>query len=844
MAVSAEIPGQTHGASLNFKTEATLLASRIADGFTAFALDTQTFYCRAEDKWEQLISSASYGLPLQTLNDLRAVPPESRSDKQQRLVEDPKANYFFDAEGSGTDNGDTIIEPDVGTGIWYKIIGAPGGGGPGLMDNNVWTGTNEFQNTVTVTSSPMDITTGPLRIAVTGPLSTPIPGAALSLQSTATINSAAGMELLSGTDATSAIVFSDTDEFSRGAIVYDQKSDYMSFVTAGGGNERMRIDELGSVGIGGIPVEGAQFGLFKTDGGFLLPSVTSVERDAFAATPSGSMIYNSTLDKLQGRWGSQWRLVGDCVLSDANDFENVNNFLDDVNVDGGAVRIAVTGSLLTPATGAALALQSTAAAASNSILEMTAGNAGFSAIAFSDTDDVSQGSISYEHTGDILTISTNGANQRIGIESDGSVGIGPSTVSDVALALTSVDGGFLPNTVTTTERDAFAATPNGLIIYNATANTHEFRQNGAWVQIEPGAASLSGTNSWTGANTFTAGLDSTSTNSVRIRTDGNALTANTSNALLQLQETVETTSVIQFQKQSVGTANAGIWFGFDGGLNNDGVIQYSYNQGIMSIGVDIGGVGGTRMLMSADGTTIGGDDSVGDLPDGGATLKLEQTNNPVLQLRGGVDNTSSIWFGDVTDFDVGIIDYDHSSDDMNFYAGQGAGGGLRMTIGTGPVIMQNGLDISGGNFLRVGDGSFLTPIAGQQITAENGAGTAGIGIRCGNGSRARIYFGDTAAATEVEFRWDTSTQSFAYNYDGNFHTVSASGYRMGAGAVVAGRQLELTSTTSLLVLNRLTTTERDALPAGSETAGALFYNTTLNKLQVYTGSGWETVTSV
>jgi len=48
---------------------------------------------------------------------------------------------------------------------------------------------------------------------------------------------------------------------------------------------------------------------------------------------------------------------------------------------------------------------------------------------------------------------------------------------------------------------------------------------------------------------------------------------------------------------------------------------------------------------------------------------------------------------------------------------------------------------------------------------------------------------------------------------------------------------------------RVTTTQRDALRDTSGNAlsadekGAFVFNTTLNKLQVWTGSGWETITS-
>jgi hypothetical protein len=54
--------------------------------------------------------------------------------------------------------------------------------------------------------------------------------------------------------------------------------------------------------------------------------------------------------------------------------------------------------------------------------------------------------------------------------------------------------------------------------------------------------------------------------------------------------------------------------------------------------------------------------------------------------------------------------------------------------------------------------------------------------------------------------------------------------------------LEVKSTTKALLLSRMTTTERDAI--ASPTAGLLIYNTTTNKLNVYTGGAWEAVTSV
>ena len=66
-----------------------------------------------------------------------------------------------------------------------------------------------------------------------------------------------------------------------------------------------------------------------------------------------------------------------------------------------------------------------------------------------------------------------------------------------------------------------------------------------------------------------------------------------------------------------------------------------------------------------------------------------------------------------------------------------------------------------------------------------------------------------------------------------------------SGAVDFSNAGIVTSTTieegnRYMVPPKLTTTERDAQNA---VAGAMIYNTTVNKLQVYTGSSWETITS-
>ena len=82
------------------------------------------------------VSSAASGAiiefanPVQSIGTLRAIPAAHRLDKQARLVEDKGAIYYFDVQGTGADNGDTILKPtDVALanpGRWFKTLGAAG----------------------------------------------------------------------------------------------------------------------------------------------------------------------------------------------------------------------------------------------------------------------------------------------------------------------------------------------------------------------------------------------------------------------------------------------------------------------------------------------------------------------------------------------------------------------------------------------------------------------------------------------------------------------------------------------------------------------------------------------
>ena len=73
-------------------------------------------------------------------------------------------------------------------------------------------------------------------------------------------------------------------------------------------------------------------------------------------------------------------------------------------------------------------------------------------------------------------------------------------------------------------------------------------------------------------------------------------------------------------------------------------------------------------------------------------------------------------------------------------------------------------------------------------------------------------------------------------------SVTTTSVGVGIGTPNAAAILDVTSTTKGFLPPRMTTTQRDAI--ASVPAGLMIYNTSLNKLNVYNGTTWETVTSL
>ena len=165
---------------------------------------------------------------------------------------------------------------------------------------------------------------------------------------------------------------------------------------------------------------------------------------------------------------------------------------------------------------------------------------------------------------------------------------------------------------------------------------------------------------------------------------------------------------------------------------------------------------------------------------------------------------------------------------------------------------QTGLGIgatSNNRFLTVGDPA--EPRSRMIVSAGStfgvGIGTDRISYYAGSGINGnitalevsgptRIYRGGLKVGGQPDFN-TTRGQRCAVDFSDAINSTDFNGAPLAAGAYV--------------LLPRVSTTQRNSLadgfnpssPSSTLRSGALIYNTTLNKLQVYTGSGWETVTS-
>ena len=130
--------------------------------------------------------------------------------------------------------------------------------------------------------------------------------------------------------------------------------------------------------------------------------------------------------------------------------------------------------------------------------------------------------------------------------------------------------------------------------------------------------------------------------------------------------------------------------------------------------------------------------------------------------------------------------------------------------------------------------SFLSPggTGTQGVIQVNGStNVVGFITSSGAGDLAigDFLLGASVTAATGNFIFDSST--------GSIRLVTTADNSVADASAI----MEMESTTKGFLPPRMTTTQRDAI--GSPATGLVVYNTTTDKLNVYTGAAWEAVTS-
>lgn len=147
-------------------------------------------------------------------------------------------------------------------------------------------------------------------------------------------------------------------------------------------------------------------------------------------------------------------------------------------------------------------------------------------------------------------------------------------------------------------------------------------------------------------------------------------------------------------------------------------------------------------------------------------------------------------------------------------------------LGVGTASPQRDLDVNGGATIRA-----TTQMWGAGNRSAEWGNTSFLGSLTYSGS-------DAIVGT------NTGNLLFRAASGNNIMHLSATNQNVAIGTAAANTNaiLDLQGTTKAFLPPRMTTTQKNAV--SSPTAGMVVYDSTLNKLCVYTGAAWETVTSI
>lgn len=382
------------------------------------------------------------------------------------------------------------------------------------------------------------------------------------------------------------------------------------------------------------------------------------------------------------------------------------------------------------------------------------------------------------------------------------VAIGSTTpAASACLDITSTTKGVLLPRMTTTQRNAIITPTTGLKIYNTTLNTFDYYNGTAWVSELSGSGSTStriavynGSNSLTGYGYFTVldglyptlaiGVNGTNPVSLRFKTSAS--------------------SDYSYIDPSTGLT-------FRGSTTYPSIDFYDK-------------IGGTQMLRLYDTggfvAQFAGRINTTTISTAGTNLGAFNIDRTFAEAITGANQHGFV--------DKSVFRYGASAIN-SFYS--------ELTAGTtNAAYTQN--HTAGFQTLLTKDGSNNLSKSYEFVALATLANGGSITDRYG----FYLFDANTAGGGSITNQYGIYLPALAAGTTKNVGIYSGSVVTIGTDTPNASALLQIDSTTKGVLFPRMTTTQKNAI--ATPAAGLSVYDTTLNKLCIYTGAAWETITSV
>ena len=274
----------------------------------------------------------------------------------------------------------------------------------------------------------------------------------------------------------SLIGFKNTSSTGASVVPWIEVGSYENdFIIRYDSNERFRINNIGNVGIGALPVN-----KLDVEGAVAIGATYS----GTSTAPTNGLIVEGSVGIGTVSPGSKLYVTGGSIICDQGAIGVTNNdysqyyqfsYRDSVGVHTSLTNYAARGTSASPS-----ALQSSDSMFTINTYgwdgtQWTGGNS----IIVSTDGTVSNGVVPTALR--FYTNATNAPAERMRITSAGNVGIGTTAPNaNAILDVTSTTKAFMPPRMTTAQRDAVSSPAAGMVIYNTTTGVLNFHNGTAW----------------------------------------------------------------------------------------------------------------------------------------------------------------------------------------------------------------------------------------------------------------------------------------------------------------------------------------------------------------------------